>query len=189
MYFNLEDAAASSSSTASRAVYSDNGKRGAEEAYENGFSGMERHSEDVGGRSSEDASCYTTCDANIQNISEIAAKLPRRKQFYRCICPCCGELKFLQHTFGPKITAVAIAACRDFAETFKHNSVNVGEGGNSFRVCAVCRTLAREALKVAVEKHPQCKSFTSIKRACPKRFGCDDNQPKIKLYSGSQSLV
>jgi hypothetical protein len=150
---------------------------------------MEHRSEGNGGFRTEDTSCYTPCDVKIRNPSEIAVKLSCKKQSDKCICPCCGELKFLQHTFGPKITAVAIAAFRDFAQTFKHNGVIVGERGTSFRVCAVCRTLAGEALKVAAEKHPQCESFTSIKRASPKRFGCDDNQPKIKLYSGSQSLV
>jgi hypothetical protein len=53
----------------------------------------------------------------------------------KLICPCCGEMKALSHTFGPKITAIAIAACRDFVHTFKRHGIIMGEGGNSFRVC------------------------------------------------------
>ena len=95
----------------------------------------------------------------------------------------------LNYTFGPKIFAIAIAACRDFAQVFKHNRIIVGDGGNSFRVCSVCRKLAASALKVAIEKHPHCESFATSKRSSRNRAGSDEYQPKVKLNCGTSTLV
>jgi len=105
------------------------------------------------------------------------------------LCPCCGKIKSLQETFGPKITAIAIAACRDFAQTFRHNGITIGEGGSTYHVCASCRRLASLALNVAKEKHPECESFTTSQRSSRTTSRSDDNQPKIKLFSGTNSLV
>lgn len=120
--------------------------------------------------------CNRTHDAESsgKNVSE------------RCLCPCCGEIKALSQTFGPKINAIAVAASRDFVQTFKRNGIFVGEGGIFFRVCNACRNLGAAALKVAIENHPQCQSFTTKK--CPSR-GSEKNQPKIKLCSGANTLV
>ena len=95
----------------------------------------------------------------------------------------------LHQTFGPKIFAIVIAACRDFAQVFKHNRIILGEGGNSFRVCSVCRTLAASALNVAIEKHPHCESFATSKRSSRNRVGSDECQPKVKLSCGTNTLV
>jgi hypothetical protein len=95
----------------------------------------------------------------------------------------------LNYLFGPKIFAIVIAACRDFAQVFKHNRIIVGDGGNSFRVCSVCRKLAASALKVAIEKHPHCESFATSKRSSRNRAGSDEYQPKVKLNCGTSTLV
>jgi hypothetical protein len=94
----------------------------------------------------------------------------------------------LNQTFGPRISAILIAACRDLA-LFKHNRIIVGDGGNSFRVCSVCRKLAASALKVAIEKHPHCESFATSKRSSRNRAGSDEYQPKVKLNCGTSTLV
>ena len=94
-----------------------------------------------------------------------AADAPASILSEKRLCPCCGEMKSLQETFGPKIIAIAIAACRDFAQTFRHNGIVLGEVGSTFRVRASCRKLASLALNVVKEKYPECESFTTSKRS------------------------
>ena len=126
----------------------------------------------------------TQCEDGVKNT-----ELSDIKKAEKCICPCCGELRVLNQTFGPKIFAIVIAACRDFAQVFKHNRIKVGEGGNSFHVCAMCRKLAASALHVAIEKHPNCESFVTSKRSAQNRAGSDQYQPKVKLNCGKKTLV
>ena len=40
------------------------------------------------------------------------AELSGRKVPEKCVCPCCGEIKVLSQTFGPKINAIVVAAIR-----------------------------------------------------------------------------
>ena len=56
------------------------------------------------------------------------------------LCPSCGEMKLLQETFGPKITAIAISAWREFAQTFRHNGITRKEESLSayVRLVVVC---------------------------------------------------
>ena len=62
-----------------------------------------------------------------------------RKVPDKCLCPCCGEIRALTQTFGPKINAIAVADVPDIAQTLKQNGIAIGEGGNSSRLCNACR--------------------------------------------------
>ena len=133
-------------------------------------------------RGVENVSSSSVRETNTNHDTELSGtKVPDKS-----LCPCCGEMRAQTQTFGPKINAIAVAAFRDFVQTFKRNGIIVGEGGNSFRVCNACRNLGAAALKVAIENHPECESFTTKK--CSRR-GSDNNQPKIMLCSGAKTLV
>ena len=97
--------------------------------------------------------------AVIETVSEVeTSNTTCDAEYVKTSCPCCGEMKLLSQTFGPKINVITEAAFRDsFKLSSKTLSLLWVTGKKSFHVCNACCNLGAATVKIVIENHPQCE--------------------------------
>lgn len=75
------------------------------------------------------------------------------------MCPCCGEMKHLEHTLGQSALALAVAAQRDFKQKLKTYDIGLQASGRCLRACSNCAHIAGRAVTLARKAFPACDDF------------------------------